>query len=405
MPSSKSSLNILQVVPYFAPAWDYGGPVRVCYELSRQLVKRGHEVTVYTTDALNARSRVIEREETLDGIRVRRFRNLSNTVAYRHNIFVSPGMLTAMAGLAGFDVIHLHEYRTLQNTLVHYHAVKLRVPYILQARGSLPIARPKKSLKRLYDSLWGHRILNDAARVIALTPTEAEQYGSMGLAEDKVEVVPNGIDLSEFENLPERGEFRRRWGIGDNERLVLYLGRIHEIKGLDVLAKAFAELLKAFNNIKLAIAGPDDGYLPTLKKLIEALGIEEHVIFTGLLHGRDKLAAYVDADIYVLPSFYEIFGNTVIEACACGTPVIVTDRCGIASVIDGQAGLVVPYDKDHLGNAILHMLGDDEMRRRFGEKGRLLVREQFAWSRIIAQVESIYGSCVSSKHQIPATRE
>lgn len=388
-------MRILQVISYFVPAWDYGGPVRVCYELSRQLVKRGHEVTVYTTDALNVKSRVAEHEEMVDGMRVRRFRNLSNTVAYKHNIFVSPGMLTAMNGLAGFDVIHLHEYRTLQNALVHYHAVKLHVPYILQAHGSLPIARPKKKLKSLYDSLWGRRILNHVAKVIASTATEAEQYRSMGLAEDKIDVVPNGIDLSEFEDLPQRGEFRRRWGIGDNERLVLYLGRIHQIKGLDVLAKAFTGLPKALDSVRLVIAGPDDGYLPTLRTIVREFDIEKRTLLTGPLYERAKLEAYVDADVYVLPSAYETFPVSVLEACACGTPVIVTDRCGIADVIDGNAGLVVPYDEDKLTQSLLRMLSNGKMREEFGERGKSLVRGRFNWSGIAGQLEAIYRDCAS----------
>jgi len=201
--------------------------------------------------------------------------------------------------------------------------------------------------------------------------------------------VPNGIDLFEFDNLPKRGEFRRKYGLGSDQKIILYLGRIHKIKGLDLLAKAFAQVLNDFD-VKLVITGPDDGYLPTLIRLIKELEIEEKVLFTGPLYGEDKLEAYVDADVYVLPSFYEIFGITVLEALACGTPVIVTDRCGLADVINGQAGLVVPYDKEQLQHALLNMLGNVKMRQQFGEKGKLLVCEKFDWEKIAEQVESVY---------------
>lgn len=389
-------MDILQVIPYFVPAWNYGGPVLVAYHLSKELVKKGHGVTVYTTDALKAKNRMREGEEVIDGIKVRRFKNLSNTIAYDHNIFFSPGLLLEVKKrLKSFDIIHMHEYRTIQNIIVHRYAMKYGIPYVLQAHGSVPRVMAKKRLKQLYDNLWGYKLLRDALRVIALTETEAEQYKSMGISEDKIEIIPNGVDLSELDNLPERGEFRRKYGLGSEQKIILYLGRIHKIKGLDLLVKAFADLPKPLNDIKLVIVGPDGGYLSSLKKLIADLGINDKVLFTGPLYGLEKLKAYVDADVYVLPSFYEIFGITVLEALACGTPVIVTNRCGIADAINGQAGLVVPYDKEQLQHALLHLLGDDQMRQEFSEKGKSLVREKLNWEKIAEQVEHIYLSVLS----------
>ena len=381
----------MQVIPYFVPAWDYGGPVSSAYHLSKELVKRGHSVTVYTTDALDAKNRISEEEEIINGIKVRRFKNLSNTIAYNHNVFLSPGMLSAARKEArSFDIIHMHEYRTFQNIFIHHYALKHHIPYILQARGSSPRTMTKQRLKQLYDIIWGFKLLKDAAKLIALVPMEAEQYKSMGASEDKIEIVPNGIDISEFENLPPRGEFRKKWGINDNQKMILYLGRIHKVKGLDLLAEAFAGLSRDLDNARLVVVGPDDGYLRALKELIKELKVEGKVLFTGPLYQKDKLQAYVDADVYVLPSVYEIFGITVLEALACGTPVVVTDRCGIADVINGQAGLVVPYDKEQLRHALLHTLGNDKLRREFGEKGKLLVCERFNWEKIVEQVEDLY---------------
>ncbi len=121
--------------------------------------------------------------------------------------------------------------------------------------------------------------------------------------------------------------------------------------------------------------------------------ISDRVLFTGPLYGQEKLQAYVDASVYVLPSSYEIFGITILEALACGTPVVVTDRCGIADIINQQAGLVVPYDTDRLRHALLQMLNDDKMRQQLGQRGKLLVREQFNWEKIAEQFEHMYQSC------------
>jgi len=370
--------------------------VRVAYNLSKELVKKGHGVTVYTTDAFKAKNRIREGEEVIDGIKVRRFKNLSNTIAYNHNIFLSPGILLgAKRRLKSFDIIHMHEYRTIQNIIVHRYAMKYGIPYVLQAHGSLPRIMSKKRLKQVYDNLWGCKLLKDASRVIAVTKTEVEQYRNMGISEDKVEIIPNGVDLSEFESLPERGEFRRKYGLGDDQRIILFLGRIHKIKGLDLLVKAFADLSKPLNDIKLVIVGPDEGYLPSLKTLVADLEISDKVLFTGPLYGQEKLNAYVDADVYVLPSYYETFPLTVLEACACGTPVILTDRCGIAGTIDGQAGLVVPYDEGKLLNSLKYMLNNDKARQDFSNNGRSLVQQQFSWEKIAEQVEELYMSCLS----------
>ena len=394
-------MKILQVVPYLFLSWAGDNPtLAVTYNLSKSLLDQGHQITIYTTDALNKGRKLKYPTEPLNthGVKVYEFKSMGSKLGERHRICISPAMIPVMAKqIATFDIIHLQEYRTFQNIVAHYYAKKHKIPYVLQAHGALPRIMAKHRLKQVYDKLWGYRLLKDATRVIAITKIEAEQYKSMGVSEDKIEIVPNGIYLSEFENLPERGEFRRKWGINDSQKIILYLARIHKIKGPDLLAKAFAGLSKEIDDAKLVITGPDDGYLSSLKKLIADLEISDKVLFTGPLYGREKLKAYLDADVYVLPSAYETFPITVLEACACGIPIVVTDRCGIADVIDGQAGLVVPYEKEQLQHTLRHMLEDDKMRERFSKKGKLLVREKFDWEKIAEQVERVYSTVVEER--------
>jgi glycosyltransferase involved in cell wall biosynthesis len=296
-----------------------------------------------------------------------------------------------MKGIREFDIIHLHQYRTFQNVAVSHYARKYGLPYILQAHGSLETFFSRGHLKRIFDVVWGHHILRNANRLIAVTPMEVEQYQKLGIREDKIEIVPNAIDSSQFETLPKHGEFKRRYGLS-NEKIILYLGRIASIKGVDLLVRAFVRLLSDINSVRLVIAGPDDGYLGTLKNLISELRIEDKVLFPGAIYGREKLEAYVDAEVYVLPSTYEIFGMTILEACACSTPVIVTDQCGIADIIDGKAGIVVPRDEDKLRSALGYLLTNDKKRQELGEQGRLLVRQQFTWSKVAESMEGIYHS-------------
>ena len=384
-------MKILLVSPTFPPR-RFGGMTIASYNLGKSLVELGHGVTVYTTDVNDTHSRIRDAEgvKSMEGMHVRYFKNLINLLAARRLYLPKRLVTVTKTELKNFDVIHLNEFRSLLSIIVHHYAKKYSIPYVLQAHGSVGTYFQKGVLKRVFDRIWGCRILKDASKVIALTPIEAEQYKSMGISEHKIEIVPNGIDLSKFDNLPERGEFRRKYGLASEQRIILYLGRIHKIKGLDLLVKAFADLSKPLNDIKLVIVGPDDGYLPPLKQLIADLGISDKVLFTRPLYGQEKLKAYVDADVYVLPSVYETFPIAVLESWACGTPVVVTDRCGIADVIDGQAGLVVPYDKEQLQHTLLRMLDDDKMRLRFGEKGKLLVHEKFSLEKIAEQVEGVY---------------
>jgi len=385
-------MKILQICAMFPPSplSYYGsGVITVVYHLSKELVRRGHEVTVYTSAALDTRRKMdhVNNPVIVDGIEVRYF----PYIASYYTFFITPRIIPAMKkNIRDFDIIHLPDIRSFQSIICHYYAKRYNIPYIVQTHGSPPRMVGERRLKWILDIAFGYRILRDASKVIAVTRTEVEQLKSIGVNEGKIEIVPNGIDLSEYDDLPKRGEFRRKYSIRVDEKIILYLGRIHKIKGIDLLVEAFADLVKELDNVRLVIVGSDDGFLSTLKKQIENLKIGDMILFTGPLYERDKLGAYVDADVYVLPSVYETFPVTVLEACACGTPVIVTDRCGIADIVDGKMGCVVEYNKDQLRDAIIKVLSDEGLGRRFGEEGRKLMREKFGWSAIIKQIEKMY---------------
>lgn len=379
-------MKILQVVPFFTPA--RGGSVIAPYHLSKQLAKRGHEVTIITTDFEfdEEYAKSIKRE----GAQVIPFHCTVNISLFLY----SPSMKKWLKNnIKNFDVNHMHSFRSYQNSLVHYYANKHGVPYVLQAHGDIPKIG-KQGLKKLYDWVSGYKILKDASKIIAVTKIEAEQYKKMGVDEDKIEIVPNGIDLSEYENLPKSGEFRRKYSIREDEKIILYLGRIHRTKGIDLLVKAFADISKELNNVKLVIVGPDDKYQSALEKLIQELKVDNMVLFMGFVSNEEKMAALVDADVFVNPRADEIFGLVFLEANACGTPVICSKGCGIANVIDGKTGFAVHNGKDQLRDAIIMVLSDEELGKRFGEVGRRLVREEFGWGKVVRKVEEAYEGCL-----------
>ena len=386
-------MKILQVIPAFYPAMAYGGTVAASYHLSRELARRGHEVTVYTSDSLDKYHRQKTRISEIDGIKAYYFKNLSNRLAWDRLVF-TPGMrLQLSKDIRNFDIIHLHGARSFQNIPAHHYAKKYSIPYVLQAHGSLPRIIKKQRLKKIFDISFGYKILRDATKVIALTRTEVEQYKEMGVDEDKIEIVPNGIDMSEYENLPKRGEFRRKYLISDDEKIILYLGRIQESKGIDLLVKAFADLIKGLDDVRLVIVGPDDGYRSALEGLIQVLKVNDKVLFTGFVSNEEKMTALVDADVFVTPSFSG-FPITFLEACACGTPIITTNNGDELDWVDGKVGYVVGYNKDQLRDAIIKVLSDEGLRRRFGQMGRRSVRGKFSWDKVVGKVEVVYEGVI-----------
>ena len=394
-------MKILQVVPYYAPAWLIGGPVKVAYEVSKRLVERGHEVTVFSSDILDPYSRVKydNMMKTVDGVKVHYFKNLSLLFYRITRLSITPALIKyAKKEIKNFDVIHLHQYRSFQNILTLHYAKKYNIPCVLQAHGSIARVVEKQGIKKLFDIFFGFGILRDVDKVLALTKKEAEECRGMGVNERQIETIPNGIDLSEYSNMPERGVFREKYSIKDNEKVILYLGRIHISKGLDLLMRAFADLLKELNDVKIVLIGPDDRYLSELNKIITSLGIKEMVRYIGFVSEKEKLAAYADADVFVTPSFYG-FPITFLETMACGVPIITTNKGDFIEGIDNEIGFVVRYDKRGLKDALFKILTNEELKQRFRRNCREKIRE-YDWKVIVDKIEEIYGSVIKRDEKI-----
>ena len=387
-------MRILQVVPWFSTGRAASGYVQAVYNISRELVKRGHEVEVYTSNFLGGKRKVRNCSITIDQIKVSYF----NYIMRHYTFFLTPSMISvARINLKKFDVVHIHDFRSFQSIVTHYYARKYCVPYVLQAHGSIPRVDAWRRLKWIYDVFFGYKLLKDAARVIALSKIEAEQYKHMGVLEEKIIIIPNGIDLSECAELPPKGSFKKKFGISEDRKIILYLGRIHKIKGIDVLVKAYAHLKNEMNvnDAVLVVAGPDDGFLNEVKFLVYNLGIADSVLFTGPLYGRDKLGAFVDSEVYVLPSRYETFPMTILEAYACGKPIVASRVGGLKYlVIDGETGLLFePGNVEQLAKSIFNILNSN-VAKEMGLKGKNFVRETFTIEKVVERLEKVYEEVV-----------
>jgi glycosyltransferase involved in cell wall biosynthesis len=208
-------------------------------------------------------------------------------------------------------------------------------------------------------------------------------------------VVPIGVDSGDSRNA-HRGEFREQRSIMADEKLILFLGRITEKKGLDLLVRAFALIARSRSDVRLVIAGPDDrGCRARVEALVRTERMSARTIFTGMLEGAEKLAVFCDADLFVLPSQSENFAVAVVEAMAHELPVVVSNRVNIwREIIEAGAGLVVNNDVQQLAGALSQMLSDSRLSKEIGRNGRRLMENRFTWERVSEQMTAVYEDIV-----------
>jgi glycosyltransferase involved in cell wall biosynthesis len=399
-------MNILHVVPYYEPAWSYGGVVRAVTGLARQQVSSGHYVTVLTTDTAGPGDRLTSGRSTLDGVVVERLPNLSNLIRAKLNLStpvsfrrVAPGLIEEYR----IELIHCHELRTLENLRIGPIAQRFDLPLVLSPHGTLPYTIGRGLIKKSWDHLFGRKLLHRFDHVLALSEQEASEvrvlwsrYG-IPLGADQLTVAPNGIHPGDFEKLPDRGESRCRWNLGAGP-VAIFLGRLSRRKGLDLLIPAFADLVSQSPAARLLLAGPDDGVERQLRDLAVRCGINAHLVFTGMLNTDAKLAALRAADVFILPAEGEGSSMAVLEAMACELPLILTPGCHFPEVATAGAGLVVPREIACLADALRTLSADSERRLLMGQRARKLVFGHYTWPRLVTRLDSAYQAALARRH-------
>jgi glycosyltransferase involved in cell wall biosynthesis len=399
-------MRILNVTETYAPFVEFGGPPVKVRALSEGLARRGHQITVLTADwGLEKRLQTQEQKNIVDRspFGCRREENGVQTIyvptwmRYRRVSWNPAVKRYCRARLQNFDVVHIFGLYDLLGPAVGAACRKRNLPYVLEPIGMfVPIVR-NLWLKRMYHAIWGRSLLRGASAVIATSEQEVEEMAAGGLLRTKVVLRRNGVEIPH--SWPEPGKFRKSQGISQVEKVVLFLGRLATKKSPDLLLKAFAELLKTSSGIpmRLVIAGPDeDGVKSELEQMATQLGVRTRVQFAGPVFGEMKWAAYRDADVFVLPSQNENFGNSAAEAVAAGTPVIVTDQCGIAPLLADRAGLVVRHDQAELSKALERMLIEPGLRSRLAA-GSANVTSRLGWEEPVIKMETLYTALASSR--------
>lgn len=391
-------MRILNVTESYAPFYEFGGPPAKVEALSRGLAARGHEVTVLTVDwgtegriSDSAEARKFWRSEYGWQGEDRGVKTVYLPIAmhYRTTSW-NPAIRPFLRGeLKNYSVAHIFGLYDLLGPSVARACRRNKIPYVVEPIGMfVPIVR-NVWLKRLYHALLGKRMLAGAARVLATSEQEIQELTRGGLPKEKTLLRRNGVVRPE--RLPAKGIFRQRKEIPNDCLLVLFLGRLSQKKSPDLLLRAFSALPAKFEGrtLQLVFAGPDEHGMETqLKELAAGLQVGERVKFNGPVFGEEKWAAYQDADVFVLPSQNENFGNTAAESAAIGTPVVVTENCGIAPLL-AEGGIVIRHEVRALTEALQKLLQNETLRRQLGQKAASAAAK-IGWEEPVREMETLY---------------
>jgi glycosyltransferase involved in cell wall biosynthesis len=380
----REPLRILHVVPTYYPAVRYGGPIRSVHGLAVALAQRGHDVHVYTTSVDGDQDLAVPTDQpvVLDGVKVHYF-----PVPALRRLFWAPLLGRRLReSIDGFDIVHTHGVYLWPVLVAARVAARAGVPYLVAPRGQLIrelISRKSRWIKTAWIQLFERRTLAEAAAVHVTAEAEGSELHALHLRTRRIACIANGVDYPQAHESLESGPYRSL-----PPRYALFLSRINWKKGLDRLIEAWQRI----TDCPLVVAGNDDeGYQSTLVAQAQTLGIADRVLFIGPVSDQHKWALYERAQLFVLPSYNENFGNVVAEAMAMGCPVVLTPEVGIAPLVQAAgAGVVTDGAPEKLAAVIQELLLDPVRRLEMGRRGAEAARLQLSWNDIAAATETVY---------------
>lgn len=375
--------------------------------IMRSLANRGHQVVLNIAGNVDPGAEQFVQPDVNSALCRKRGACTFGIVTYPTcgNWAFAPSMLRVFRGyIREADFIALHSLYSFP-VLVGYLLARIyHKPYGLWPHGVLAPFQRRVSAgkKRIYDWIIARRILNEASVLFYTATGERDEVRPLGLTPPSV-IIPHGIDVKEYVQLPHGGQFRAKYLQGHSGPLVLFLSRLNAKKGLDILAQAFAMVLEQMPEARLAIVGSGDPpqFESRVKGWLRECGINGQAIMPGLLIGQKKLQAFADADVFVLPSEAENFCFAMFEAMASRIPVVVSDTLNYSDEIRRhQTGVVVRRDPREFADAILKLLGDSALRKRMGENG-LRMAQAYSWEECGEKLERTI-QCILQGKSLPA---
>jgi glycosyltransferase involved in cell wall biosynthesis len=382
-------MKILQVIPGVSPR--HGGPSVALTDMTRLLCERGADTIIMTTntDPQGRWDVALGRFVEMRGARILYY-NIWPVNRWAFSVSLFRALLREMKN---YDVVHIYWLYNFSSLAAAIAARRAGVPYVFQPNGSLDpnLMQKNRCVKEAYIRVFGNYILKHASGIVFASPGE-KRIARMGAIRVPTHVVPVGLHWSDYANLPEPGLFRRQFPELAGKRIVLFLSRISRQKGIDLLIPAFRLVAAEYPDAHLVLAGPDgEGYGVQVKQWVATAGIESRVTWAGRVPDELKLAAYVDSELFVLPSHAENFGAVVTEAMACQRPVVISNCVNICDeVAAGSAGVVVETTIESVAAGIMQILRNPAQARQLGANGRTLVQRKFTWDVALARLIPLY---------------
>lgn len=370
-------MRILHITPSYEPAWHLGGVVRSLSQLCQGLVKLGQDVTVFTTDSGQDRRLAVpvNRLVEVGGVKVFYFKTgLSLKFAD------SLALLNACRRLNGdFDIIHLTAFWCFPGIAGGHYARRWSIPYVVSTAGTVrPGAMQRKAWKKwAYMHAFEYRNLHHAAAIRCVTEREKKQNAYLPISTPSF-VVPNGIDLKELADIPERSQARKQLRVDSETFVGLFVGRLDPVKRVDLLIDSLSLAKSRGVDITLWVAGPDWGELPKLRSMVEAQGLQNQVKFLGAVSPETRNVLLAASDFLALASEEESFGYAAVEALFAGRPVVLSEGVGISPVVAAQeAGIVVPLEAEAISRAFAKLAQDRGFLTQLGQNAQQCARQHF----------------------------
>lgn len=374
----------------------HGGVPRFVLDASRVMAAEGHASTILTHDSTETPAAWLTGH---DGTSLPTVRRLARP-AILGKLFGLSEMREIRKHLKKADVLHTHCVWNPTTLQIAAAARQMGVPYVVSLHGMLDDwSMAQRSIKKqAYMSLGGRHFLEKAARVHCTARAEVDQ-SKKWFPNGAEAIIPYLMDLEPYRNLPGREIAAKRFSFLENggEPTVLFLSRIHYKKGPELLLEAASRLKAQQIRGQVAFAGTgDESYVASLKQLAQRLGIAERVHFLGQVVGKEKLSLYQNADLFVLPTSQENFGLVLIEALACGTPLITTKGVDIWQDVQASgAAEIVDQAPAQLAESIARLLGNERLRHEMSAKARPWVFETYGERTLIGRYEAFYGECAA----------
>lgn len=384
-------MRVLHLTPHYEPTYTAGGLAVFTANLARGQVREGADISVLTTSPAPAGETGMV-AQVQEGVNVRYC-----SPRPRSRFGFSWDLLDACwRDVRRFDIAHIHGIWTFASAWGARCAWRSRVPYVVSPHGSLNAwaMRHRPYKKRPYWWLVERRTVLGSAVVHFSTEDEALQAG-VWIGNHPVAVIPSAVEIPVSVDRSNVIEWRRRLGIPENAPLVGFLGRLHGVKGLDLLLDAMAQIQGA----ALVLAGPDeDGTQAGLTSRAAALGITPRIHWPGPLDPQGRSALLAAIDVFVLPSHSENFGLAAAEAMAAGVPVVVTPGVNLAPlIVQAGAGCVVPRDPARLAEVLSALLADPGRRLMMAKAGQRLAEELFSPRAVARQMLQLYQDCLKAR--------